>query len=473
MKITVLTMFPSMLNGLFESPIIQRAVKENIVSIEITDIKDFATGSFRHIDDSPYGGSKGMIMRMEPLVKSLENVMTENSHSVLFSPKGKVFNQETAKRFSQEKHLVLVCGHYEGVDYRFENYVDEMISMGDYIVSGGEYAASAVIDSVVRLLKGTLKEGVTANESHENNLLEEPQYTHPFEFRGETVPQILLSGNAKAISEWKHHKAIEETKLHRPDMAYSYMKKQILSAEESLRLLASERVEFLPGVFKYSDSKLPDMHDHNLYKSENPLTTEDIKQLFKNSALDGFVKLMLHSRLNPQIIKDFCFEETVSHTLAFYDTSTASFPKANKEVTIKTLTNGALGKDFIDFELSQYGSEYGEDFTLRKMHRNLTLSQHCKKRDYVGAYINSKLVGYLTIWTDYDCVGIDDLIVDEKSRHKGIASALLEYACKLAPFAYLHADANDTPIEMYKSMGFKIEFTQYEYFTKNKCNENP
>lgn len=224
MKISILTVFPELLDSLFKSTVVARAIRQGIAELEIVDIKDFAGGCFRHIDDSPYGGTPGMIIRYDVLSKALDSVYRPGSHSVLLSPKGKVYNQEKAHFFSELEHLILVCGHFEGTDARFDSDVDELVSLGDFILTGGECAAAVIADSVIRLLNNVLKDGVTADESHENGLLEHPQYTHPYEYNGKKVPDILLSGDRAKIKEWKHRQALSETMKYRPDMAEKYLK---------------------------------------------------------------------------------------------------------------------------------------------------------------------------------------------------------------------------------------------------------
>ena len=218
MRISVLSIFPETFGSFRRTPVIERAVDSGRLDIGFTDIRDFAEGSFRAVDDSPYGGGPGMVLRVDTVSKAMESVRTGKSHVVLLSPKGKSYDQKKAREFSALEHLVLVCGHYEGFDARISNYVDEEISIGDYILTGGEIAAMAVCDSVVRLLDGSLRQGSADDESFETGLLEYPHYTHPFEFNGEKVPDILLSGNKAGISSWRQRQAIIETIKYRPDL---------------------------------------------------------------------------------------------------------------------------------------------------------------------------------------------------------------------------------------------------------------
>lgn len=222
MNITVLTIFPEVFESFLKMPLVERAIKKGIATINIVDIKPYAGGSFRHIDDSPAGGAKGMLLKVDTTMRAVDANKTEKSRVILLSPKGQVYSQKKARELSKEEDIVLICGHYEGVDRRVENHVDDMISIGDYVLSGGEMAAEVVVDSIVRLLDGVIREGATEDESHENILLEYPQYTKPVDYNGERIPDILLSGNHGAIEKWKHIEALKDTKRLRPDLFEKY-----------------------------------------------------------------------------------------------------------------------------------------------------------------------------------------------------------------------------------------------------------
>ncbi len=218
MKITVLTMFPQSFESFRATPVVGRSIEKGSVDFETVDIKDYADGSFRAIDDSPYGGGPGMILRVDVVSRALDSVRDRDSHTVLLSPRGRTFNQAKAHELAGKKHLVLVCGHYEGVDQRVSDLVDEEISIGDFILTGGEPAAMVICDSVIRLLKGSIRESSTKEESFEAGLLEYPQYTHPLKFRDKLVPEVLLSGNDKEIASWRLRQAIISTITNRPDL---------------------------------------------------------------------------------------------------------------------------------------------------------------------------------------------------------------------------------------------------------------
>ncbi|MBI4008777.1 tRNA (guanosine(37)-N1)-methyltransferase TrmD [Candidatus Roizmanbacteria bacterium] len=268
MKISVLTLFPKMISGFFEESIVKRAQDRGLIDIKLIDLRDFAIDDYGTVDDRTYGGGVGMVMRVDVIYNALQKAKsqkskakntTQNSKVILTSPKGKLFTQQKAQEFSKFDHLVIIAGHYEGVDQRVLDFVDEEISLGDFVITGGEITAVAIADSVVRLRHGVLKkEEASVFESFMNvsinrparrspasrdevglieiigdnkilrnlknkgektvKLLEYPQYTRPEEFMGKKVPEVLLSGNHKEIEKWRIKKAFEETAKKRPDL---------------------------------------------------------------------------------------------------------------------------------------------------------------------------------------------------------------------------------------------------------------
>ena len=222
MKISIITLFPKMISGFFEESIVKRAMTKKLVEIEIINLRDFAIDDYGTVDDRPYGGGVGMILRVDVIHKAISKIKNRKSKIVLTSPKGKVFDQKKAQEYSKLDHLIIISGHYEDVDARVQDFVDEEISMGDFILTGGEIPASAIVDSVVRLIPGVLKkEQATISESFNINgkkILEYPQYTRPEEFKGLKVPKVLMSGDHKKIEKWREEKALEETEEKRPDL---------------------------------------------------------------------------------------------------------------------------------------------------------------------------------------------------------------------------------------------------------------
>lgn len=218
MKFDVLTLFPEMFTPLKES-IIGRAVDKNLIEVNFTNIRDFSKDKHKKVDDTPYGGGAGMVIRPDVVYDTYESVKDECAKVIHMSPKGTVLNQEKVKQLSKEKHLIIICGHYEGIDQRvIDEIVDEEISIGDYVLTGGELPAMVLIDSVSRYVEGVLNEESTSEESFSDGLLEYPQYTRPEEFRGKKVPEVLLSGHHENINKWRKEKSLEITKANRPDL---------------------------------------------------------------------------------------------------------------------------------------------------------------------------------------------------------------------------------------------------------------
>ncbi|MCG2725772.1 MAG: tRNA (guanosine(37)-N1)-methyltransferase TrmD [Elusimicrobia bacterium] len=219
MKIDVVTLFPGMVDIPLSDSIVGRARKEKLLKLNFENPRDFTQDKHKTVDGKLYGGGTGMLMMAEPVFNAVKKVKKKNSVVVLLSPKGAIFNQKTALSLAKKKHLILICGHYEGIDERIGKCVDIELSIGDYVLTGGEPAAVAVIDAVTRLLPGVLKKkDATVNESFSFDLLEAPQYTRPEIWENLKVPKVLLSGNHKLIEEWKKSSALEITKKMRPDL---------------------------------------------------------------------------------------------------------------------------------------------------------------------------------------------------------------------------------------------------------------
>lgn len=218
MKFDILTLFPEMFENLKQS-IIGRAIEKNIININLINIRDFSKDKHKKVDDTPYGGGAGMVMKSDVVYSAYNSIKDKNARVIYMSPQGKTLNQEKVEELSKEEHLVILCGHYEGIDQRvLDKIVDEEISIGDYVLTGGELPAMVLIDSVSRYVEGVLKEDSIKEESFSNGLLEYPQYTRPEVFEGEKVPEILLSGHHENISKWRKEKSLEITKKKRPEL---------------------------------------------------------------------------------------------------------------------------------------------------------------------------------------------------------------------------------------------------------------
>ena len=218
MQFDVLTLFPEMFNILNES-IIGRAQEKKLININLVNIRDFSKDKHKKVDDTPYGGGAGMVMQADVVYDAYKSVADDKAKVIYLTPQGKKLNQKIVEELSKEKHLILLCGHYEGIDQRvIDKIVDEEISIGDYVLTGGEIPAMVLIDSVSRYVKGVLKDDSIKEESFSNNLLEYPQYTRPEVFEGQSVPEILLTGNHKEIDKWRKEQSLKMTLKKRPDI---------------------------------------------------------------------------------------------------------------------------------------------------------------------------------------------------------------------------------------------------------------
>lgn len=228
MKITILTLFPEMFAGPFSESILKRAQEKGLLEIHLVNIRDFGEGKHKVVDDHPYGGGVGMVMKVDVLAKAIQAVkdpnLSINQQKVVFlDPRGGVFQQKTAQAFSKLEHLILLCGHYEGIDERTRSFIDMTVSIGDFVLTGGEIPAMLITDSVARLVEGVLKPDATEHESFKKTsegqlLLEHPQYTFPREYKGMRVPEVLLSGNHQKIDEWKEKESRSLTQKYRKDL---------------------------------------------------------------------------------------------------------------------------------------------------------------------------------------------------------------------------------------------------------------
>ena len=218
MRIDILTLFPKMFDGFLSESIIKRAIEKKQVEINIINFRDFSKFNNAQVDDTPYGGGSGMVLMLEPLVDAIEHYKTKDSKVILLSPEGKTYKQSYAYSLKKEKHIILVCGHYEGFDERIHNFVDEVMSIGDYILTGGELPAMVISDSIIRLLDGVIKKESYMEDSFTTNLLDYPTYTRPREFRGLKVPDVLLNGNHEEIKKWRKEEQLKKTEEKRKDL---------------------------------------------------------------------------------------------------------------------------------------------------------------------------------------------------------------------------------------------------------------
>lgn len=228
MKIDILSLFPEMFEGFVNTSIIKRAIDANLVEVNVHDFREFANNKHKKVDDYPYGGGQGMVLMCQPIIDCLKTLVTPESLVILMSPQGRTLSQSYSQQLSLEKHLIIICGHYEGFDERIRDYVDVELSIGDYVLTGGELASMVVCDSVIRLIEGSIREESHEDDSFSQGLLEYPQYTRPFEYDGNTVPEVLMSGHHENIRQWRLKQSLLKTYRKRPEL----LEKKELNEEE-------------------------------------------------------------------------------------------------------------------------------------------------------------------------------------------------------------------------------------------------
>ena len=220
MRIDILTLFPEMIEGVFNSSILKRAIEAGYLEINIHDFRLFSKDKNHKVDDYTYGGGAGMLIRVDPVCDCLKSIPGyKEAHKLITTPTGKVFNQDMAKLFSSKEHIIIICGHYEGIDDRILNYIDEEVSIGDYVLTGGELAACIIVDATSRLIEGVLGNNESSQtETFDDNLLEYPQYTRPVEYDGYKVPDVLISGHHENIRKFRRYESLKKTYLKRPEL---------------------------------------------------------------------------------------------------------------------------------------------------------------------------------------------------------------------------------------------------------------
>lgn len=222
MKIDILTLFPEMFTGFLTTSIIKRSLEKGLVTVNLHDFREFSKDKHKHVDDYPYGGGQGMVLMCEPIVEYLKSIASDESFIILMSPQGVTLNHGVAVDLSKKKHLIIICGHYEGFDERIRDYVDMELSIGDYVLTGGELGSMVVSDAVIRLLDGAIRQASHQDDSFSQGLLEYPQYTRPASYDGNDVPEVLMSGHHENIRKWRKYQALKKTYLRRPDLLEDY-----------------------------------------------------------------------------------------------------------------------------------------------------------------------------------------------------------------------------------------------------------
>lgn len=311
MRIKVLSLFPKMFDGILNESIIKRAIDDKKVNIDIIDLRSYSKDKHNKVDDTIYGGGAGMLIKCEPVFDAIDDLKTKNTKVIMLSPDGVKYNQEKAYELSKEKNIILLCGHYEGFDERINTVVDEKISIGDYVLTGGEIPAMAIIDSVTRLLPGVINEESHLNDSFNNDLLDYPQYTKPKEYRGMKVPDVLLSGDHKKIDEWRREEQIKKTKKQRPDLLKESEEEKtsdedLIKTEEEKENTETKRKQI--GKYTLIDDKSKkkieniEINDGYDFKPKNKIEKDDLASISKVVLVEPeFIETIAKKNINKKL----------------------------------------------------------------------------------------------------------------------------------------------------------------------------
>ena len=311
MRIKVLSLFPKMFDGILNESIIKRAIDDKKVNIDVIDLRSYSKDKHNKVDDTIYGGGAGMLIKCEPVFDAIDDLKTKNTKVIMLSPDGVKYNQEKAYELSKEKNIILLCGHYEGFDERINTVVDEKISIGDYVLTGGEIPAMAIIDSVTRLLPGVINEESHLNDSFNNDLLDYPQYTKPKEYRGMKVPDVLLSGDHKKVDEWRREEQIKKTKKQRPDLLKESeeektLDEDLIKTEEEKENTETKRKQI--GKYTLIDDKSKkkieniEINDGYDFKPKNKIEKDDLASISKVVLVEPeFIETIAKKNINKKL----------------------------------------------------------------------------------------------------------------------------------------------------------------------------
>lgn len=311
MRIKVLSLFPKMFDGILNESIIKRAIDDKKVNIDVIDLRSYSKDKHNKVDDTIYGGGAGMLIKCEPVFDAIDDLKTKNTKVIMLSPDGVKYNQEKAYELSKEKNIILLCGHYEGFDERINTVIDEKISIGDYVLTGGEIPAMAIIDSVTRLLPGVINEESHLNDSFNNDLLDYPQYTKPKEYRGMKVPDVLLSGDHKKIDEWRREEQIKKTKKQRPDLLKESEEEKtsdedLIKTEEEKENTETKRKQI--GKYTLIDDKSKkkieniEINDGYDFKPKNKIEKDDLASISKVVLVEPeFIETIAKKNINKKL----------------------------------------------------------------------------------------------------------------------------------------------------------------------------
>ncbi len=373
MKIDILTLFPEMFDGFKGESIIKRAIDNKKIEINTHNFRDYSLNKHKKVDDTPYGGGNGMVLMCQPIFDCVEKIKKDNSKVILLSPQGKKYDQSMAYKLSKEEHLILICGHYEGFDERIKNICDEEISIGDYVLTGGELPAMVIADSVTRLLPGVIEEESHLKESFNNNLLDYPTYTKPRNYKGMKVPDVLLSGNHAAIKKWREEKQINITSIKRPDLLAKKTKIDKTGLKRSRNEILTDDIKNIKVVEVKEKKQVKKTGKFVLFKDDKtravtvlkPRNIAGYKLKAKNK--DGSVSRIL-------IVKESFIEKAaIKNIMKKINILTYRFNLAlndsDDEATSRVLGEAEMLKSFI---ISTYAMHLGKE-NLDKIIKNINL----------------------------------------------------------------------------------------------------
>ena len=301
MRINILTLFPNMFNGFLTESILKRAQDNKRIDVRIHNLRNFTTDKHGHVDDTPYGGGKGMVLKCQPVFDAVNALKNDDTKVILLSPQGVPFTQRLAKRLSEEKDLLMICGHYEGFDERISSICDMEISIGDYVLTGGELPAMVITDSITRLLPGVIEEESHQNDSFQDNLLDYPTYTKPREYNGMKVPDVLLSGDHKKIDEWRKQEALRATKEKRPDLLVKEISDNEYVKKEEKKRKTIGKYSLIEDNSIKSNVVIQIKDSYNLLPKKD-ISREELKSISKVMVIDpSFVETLAKKNINKKL----------------------------------------------------------------------------------------------------------------------------------------------------------------------------
>ena len=373
MKMDILTLFPEMFEGFKGESIIKRAIDNKKVEINIHNFRDYSKNKHKKVDDTPYGGGNGMVLMCQPIFDCVDKLKKDNSKVILLSPQGKKYDQNMAYELSKEEHLIFVCGHYEGFDERIRTICDEEISIGDYVLTGGELPAMVIADSITRLLPGVIEEESHLKDSFNNNLLDYPTYTKPRNYKGMQVPDVLLSGNHEAIEKWRKEKQINITSIKRPDLLVKKVKVEKKGLKNSKNEILTDDIKNIKVIEVKENKKKKNNGNYVLFKDDVTKAVTILKPKFvtgyklKAKNKDNTISRILI--VKPSFIEKIAIKNIMKKVNILTYRFNLAINDNDDESTSRVLGEAEMLKSFI---ISTY-SMYLEKVNLDKIIKNINL----------------------------------------------------------------------------------------------------